>query len=114
MAFRGWPAEALEFFEGLEADNTKTYWQAHKEDYDTIVRGPMEALIAELEPEWGEGHVFRPYRDVRFSSDKSLYKTHIGATVGDGDVQLTGEAGSARARACGRWPRISSTGTAGR
>ena len=89
MAFRGWPAEALEFFEGLEADNTKTYWQAHRADYDTIVRGPMEALIAELEPEWGEGHVFRPYRDVRFSPDKSLYKTYIGATVGDGYVQLT-------------------------
>ncbi|MEA2592265.1 MAG: hypothetical protein QOD62_2096 [Actinomycetota bacterium] len=30
MAFRGWPAEAHEFFEGLEADNTKAYWQDHK------------------------------------------------------------------------------------
>jgi uncharacterized protein (TIGR02453 family) len=89
VTFRGWPAEALELLEGLEADNTKTYWQRHKDEYETIVRGPMEALIDELEPDWGEGHIFRPYRDVRFSADKSPYKTHIGATVGDGYVQLT-------------------------
>lgn len=91
MAFRGWPAEALEFFEGLEADNTKTYWQANKHVYETLVRAPMEELLAELEPEWGEGHIFRPYRDVRFSADKSPYKTHIGAVVGDGYVQLTAD-----------------------
>jgi uncharacterized protein (TIGR02453 family) len=48
----------------------------------------MEALLAELEPRWGEGRVFRPYRDVRFSADRSPYKTHIGAMVGDGYVQL--------------------------
>jgi uncharacterized protein (TIGR02453 family) len=91
MAFRGWRAEALEFFEGLEADNTKTYWLEHKEVYDTLVRAPMEELLAELAPEWGEGRIFRPYRDVRFSSDKSPYKTQIGATVGDGYVQLNAE-----------------------
>ena len=38
MAFRGWPAEALEFFEGLEADNTKAYWQEHKTVYETVGR----------------------------------------------------------------------------
>jgi uncharacterized protein (DUF2461 family) len=48
----------------------------------------MEELLEELEPEWGEGHVFRPYRDIRFSADRSPYKTQIGATVGDGYVQL--------------------------
>ncbi len=42
VAFRGWPAEALEFFEGLEADNTKTYWQRNKPVYERIVRAPME------------------------------------------------------------------------
>ena len=41
MAFRGWPAEALEFFEGLEADNSKTYWQQNKDVYDSMVRAPM-------------------------------------------------------------------------
>ncbi len=92
MAFRGWPVEALEFFEGLEADNTKTYWQANKTVYETIVRAPMEELLAELEPEFGESRIFRPYRDVRFSADKSPYKTHLGAMVGDGYVQLTADA----------------------
>jgi uncharacterized protein (TIGR02453 family) len=42
----------------------------------------MEELLAELEPDWGPGRIFRPYRDVRFSKDKSPYKTAIGATVG--------------------------------
>jgi uncharacterized protein (TIGR02453 family) len=89
MAFRGWRAEALEFFEGLEADNSRTYWQRNKRVYETLVRAPMEELLAELAPEWGEGRIFRPYRDVRFSADKTLYKTHIGAMVGDGYVQLS-------------------------
>jgi uncharacterized protein (TIGR02453 family) len=84
MAFKGWPAEAIEFFEGLEADNTKTYWQAHKDVYDTKVRGPMDQLLADLGPEFGEGKVFRPYRDVRFSADKSPYKTAIAATLSEG------------------------------
>ena len=60
MAFRGWPAEALEFFEGLEADNSKSYWKQNKTIYDTLVRAPMEELLAELAPEWGEGRIFRP------------------------------------------------------
>jgi uncharacterized protein (TIGR02453 family) len=82
MAFRGWPAEALEFFEGLEAENTKAYWERNKHVYQDVVRAPMEELLAELEPDWGPGRIFRPYRDVRFSKDKSPYKTAIGATVG--------------------------------
>lgn len=89
MAFRGWRVEALEFFEGLEAENTKAYWQRNKDVYDHAVRAPMEELLAELEPGWGPGRIFRPYRDVRFSRDKSPYKTAIGATIGDGGyVQL--------------------------
>jgi uncharacterized protein (TIGR02453 family) len=87
MTFRGWKAEALEFFDGLEADNSKTYWQANKSTYEELVRAPMEELVAELAPK-GEGKIFRPYRDVRFSSDKSPYKTNIAATVGDGYIQL--------------------------
>ncbi|HEY7280335.1 MAG TPA: DUF2461 domain-containing protein [Actinomycetota bacterium] len=91
MAFRGWSDEALEFFEGLEADNSKTYWQAHKDVYDEQVRRPMEELLAELEPQFGEGRVFRPYRDVRFSKDKSPYKTNIAATLGEGYVSLSAD-----------------------
>ena len=81
MAFRGWPAEAIEFYEGLEADNTRAYWQDHKKEYEELVKGPMVELLAELEPEFGAGKIFRPFRDVRFSRDKTPYKTAIGATL---------------------------------
>jgi len=93
MAFKGWPAEAIEFFEGLEVDNTKTYWLEHKKTYDEMVKRPMEELLAELESEFGEGKIFRPNRDVRFSADKSPYKTQIAATLSKGGyVSLSAEA----------------------
>ena len=92
MAFRGWGPEALEFFEGLEADNSKSYWQKNKSTYETKVLSPMQELLAELEPEWGEGRIFRPYRDIRFSADKSPYKTNIAAMVGPGYVHLNADA----------------------
>ena len=86
----GFPEEALVFYEGLEADNTKTYWHEHKADYEKLVRAPMQELLAELAPEFGEGKIFRPNRDVRFSADKSPYKTAIGATLMSGGyVQLS-------------------------
>jgi uncharacterized protein (TIGR02453 family) len=81
MTFQGFPEQALVFYEGLEADNSKPYWTEHRSTYDTCVRAPMEALLAELEPEFGAGKIFRPYRDVRFSKDKTPYKTEIGAVV---------------------------------
>jgi uncharacterized protein (TIGR02453 family) len=81
MAFKGWPAEAIEFYEGLEADNTRAYWQDHKQEYEELVKRPMVELLAELEREYGAGKIFRPFRDVRFSRDKSPYKTAIGATL---------------------------------
>jgi uncharacterized protein (DUF2461 family) len=90
--FCGWPAEALEFCEGLEADNSKAYWTAHKDVYETVVLSPMKAIPAELAPEFGDGKVFRPNRDVRFSADKSPYKTHIRSVIGASyrDGRLTG------------------------
>jgi uncharacterized protein (TIGR02453 family) len=81
MSFEGFPDEGLVFYEGLEADNSKTYWTRHKADYDTFVRAPLQALLDELAPEFGTAKVFRPYRDVRFSHDKTPYKTHQGAVV---------------------------------
>ena len=81
MAFKGWPAEAIEFYEGLEADNTRAYWQDHKQDYEELVKRPMVELLAELEGEYGAGKIFRPFRDVRFARDKTPYKTAIGATL---------------------------------
>jgi uncharacterized protein (TIGR02453 family) len=91
MAFSGWPDEALEFYEGLAADNSKIYWTRHKQTYDDCVLGPMSELVAELAPEFGEAKIFRPYRDVRFSKDKTPYKTHIGALVGSGYVQFSAQ-----------------------
>jgi uncharacterized protein (TIGR02453 family) len=93
VAFRGWPAEALDFYEGLEADNTKTYWTAHRATYDECVLAPMRELLAELAPERGEGKIFRPYRDVRFSKDKAPYKTTIAATFAGGGYVSLGAAG---------------------
>ena len=89
-AFTGWPAEAVEFYRGLEADNSKAYWTARKADYDAFVLAPMQALLDDLAAEFGAGKVFRPYRDIRFSADKSPYKTAIGATIGEsGYVQFS-------------------------
>jgi uncharacterized protein (TIGR02453 family) len=92
MTFRGWPVEAVEFFEGLLADNSRVYWQDHKRVYESCVRAPMDELLAELAPEFGEGKVFRPYRDVRFSKDKAPYKTAIAAALADGGyVQMSAD-----------------------
>jgi uncharacterized protein (TIGR02453 family) len=85
-SFAGFPDEALLFYEGLEADNSKAYWADQRERYERTVRGPMLALLAALEPEFGPAKMFRPYRDIRFSADKTPYKTHAGAVVGTGDA----------------------------
>jgi uncharacterized protein (TIGR02453 family) len=92
MTFAGFPSEALEFYEGLEADNSKTYWTANKQVYEEKVRAPMEALLEELAPRFGEGKIYRPYRDVRFSANKEPYKTSIAASVeAGGYIQLTAQ-----------------------
>ena len=93
MTFRGWPEEALDFYVGLEADNSKTYWQQNKAVYEEKVRAPMEALLAEMERDHGAGKIFRPYRDVRFSKDKSPYKTQIAATLERGGYISLGSQG---------------------
>ena len=81
MTFRGWPQDALDFYVGLEADNSKTYWQAHKPIYDECVKAPFLALSDEIEREFGPLHVFRPNRDIRFAKDKSPYKTAAAAVT---------------------------------
>jgi uncharacterized protein (TIGR02453 family) len=91
MTFKGWPETALAFYEGLEADNSKTYWLGHKEVYERDVKAPMDALLAELTAEFGEPKLFRPYRDTRFSRDKSPYKTAIAATIGAAYVQVSAD-----------------------
>ena len=101
MAFGGWPAEAVEFYEGLEADNSKSYWTSRKAVYEGAVLRPMQELTELLAPEFGEPKIFRPYRDIRFSADKTPYKTHIGAIIGGTSyVQFSADGLGAGA---GRW-----------
>jgi uncharacterized protein (TIGR02453 family) len=78
MAFAGFPEEAVRFYEGLIAENNRTYWLANKPVFETAVRAPMLALLDEL-ADHGPFHVFRPNKDLRFSKDKTPYKDHIAA-----------------------------------
>lgn len=79
--FTGIPADAFDFFEELAADNTKAWWTENKARYEASVRGPFESLLTALADEFGPAKIFRPYRDTRFSKDKTPYKTNIGATT---------------------------------
>ncbi|WP_024800224.1 DUF2461 domain-containing protein [Nocardia sp. BMG51109] len=79
--FAGFPFAGLDFYEDLEADNSKAFWTANKHVYERAVREPMAALVAELEADFGPAKIFRPHRDVRFSKNKVPYKNHQGAIV---------------------------------
>lgn len=78
MAFTGIPVAAIDFYERLEADNSKAFWDANKESFKTIVKAPAQELAEEL-AEFGPFHMFRPHNDLRFSKNKPPYKTHQGA-----------------------------------
>jgi uncharacterized protein (TIGR02453 family) len=78
MAFTGIPHAALEFYERLEADNSKTFWEANKTTYQQAVKGTAQELCDEL-TEYGPFHMFRPHNDLRFSKNKPPYKTQQGA-----------------------------------
>lgn len=90
-SFQGFPPEAFTFFEGLEKDNTKAYWEANKEVWENSIHQPMVTLLETFEGEFPPLRLFRPYRDVRFSKDKSPYKLSAAAaseTQGRGGVGL--------------------------
>ncbi|MDQ0673833.1 uncharacterized protein (TIGR02453 family) [Pseudarthrobacter siccitolerans] len=77
--FQGIPAGAFEFYKELQDNNNREWWLEHKDSYEALVREPVTLLLAELEPRFGPGKIFRPNRDIRFSQDKSPYKTAQGA-----------------------------------
>ena len=87
--FGGFPREALAFFKDLETHNERGWFQARKDTYERACRRPMEDLMAELEPRLGPAKVFRINRDIRFSRDKSPYKTHVAAVAGGYYVHLS-------------------------
>jgi uncharacterized protein (TIGR02453 family) len=78
VTFRGFPPAAFDFYDRLEADNSKAFWQANKTTFDEAVKAPMAALCEEL-ADVGPFHVFRPYNDLRFAKGRPPYKTHQGA-----------------------------------
>jgi uncharacterized protein (TIGR02453 family) len=77
--FTGIPQAAFEFYAELEHNNNRDWWLEHKSTYDSAVKEPLAGLLEKLEPEFGEARLFRPNRDIRFSLDKSPYKTAQGA-----------------------------------
>lgn len=89
--FTGWKGDFRGFFLGLNANNSKAYFEAHRRQYEQEVKGPMVALLDDLEFEFGEARLSRPNRDIRFSADKSPYKTNIYASTSGGYVALDAE-----------------------
>jgi uncharacterized protein (TIGR02453 family) len=87
-AFAGMPDQGLAFLEDLEERNTKEFFDAHRALFKEQVQAPFAALVeaaaARLRrdvPELGQPKVFRIYRDLRFSKDKTPYKTSMSASV---------------------------------
>jgi uncharacterized protein (TIGR02453 family) len=88
MEFTGLHPDAVAFYRELADHNDKAWWTANKTRYDDRVRAPFEALAETLGAEFGPLKIFRPYRDVRFSADKSPYKDHIGMVTQGGGALL--------------------------
>jgi uncharacterized protein (TIGR02453 family) len=83
--FEGFGPEAIAWFQGLEADNSRAYFHATRPTYEEQVREPLEDLLHELAGEiGGEVKVFRQHRDIRFSKDKSPYKTRTYGVIHSG------------------------------
>ena len=89
--FQGFGPEVHAWFTGLEADNSKEYFTANREFYETSIRGQMEALLTELAQEFGgEVKMFRQNRDIRFSRDKSPYKTNTYGVIYGAAIAVQG------------------------
>ena len=88
--FAGFPPEGLPFLRRLKRNNNRDWFQKHKQEYEEVVRFPMECLISSLRPRMADvagdfdfhprKSIFRIYRDTRFSKDKTPYKTNIAAS----------------------------------
>jgi uncharacterized protein (TIGR02453 family) len=96
--FAGFPEAAFSFFRQLAVNNHKTWFEAHKAEYVQNLQLPAQAFVVALgerlrklfpalgyDPRPHGGSLMRIYRDIRFSKDKSPYKTHIGANFWDGE-----------------------------
>jgi uncharacterized protein (TIGR02453 family) len=87
----GFPPQAFDWFAGLEADNSRAWFAANRATYEEAVRGPLEAMLDALADELGgEVRLFRQHRDVRFSADKSPYKTRAYGVIVQGPDRPAG------------------------
>ncbi len=87
--FDGFPREGIDFMKRLKRNNNRPWFEKHKAEYESSVKLPMQSLIAALHPHFErfapefdinpKRSLFRIYRDVRFSKDKTPYKTHVAA-----------------------------------
>lgn len=87
--FEGFPKKTIVFLKNLKKNNNRPWFEKHKEEFEHHVKIPMQSMIVALQPHFQrfapevEVHpkrsLFRIYRDVRFSKDKSPYKTHVAA-----------------------------------
>ena len=101
--FTGFTPDAIQFLADLAANNDRAWFQPRKTDYERLLKRPLEALCIALDERFRARDIplqadparspFRIYRDVRFSRDKSPYKTNIGASlpwIGEGDAHAGG------------------------
>jgi uncharacterized protein (TIGR02453 family) len=89
--FEGFGPNVHKWFKGLEADNSKGYFAASRDFFEESIRDQMEALLDELSSKFGgEVKMFRQYRDVRFSADKSPYKTNTYGVLRGPDMAAEG------------------------
>ena len=87
--FEGFSRESIIFFKQLKRNNNRKWFEKHKNEYEHYVKMPMKIFIAALQPHFAQfapdydlnptRSIFRIYRDIRFSADKTPYKTHIAA-----------------------------------
>lgn len=75
----GFSAAAARFFQDLEDDNSREFWLANADRYQREVKQPMTALLESLPERYQPFRLFRMNRDLRFTRDKSPYKTQQGA-----------------------------------
>ena len=76
---RGFSGQATRFFQDLEEDNSRDFWNAHRDTYEREVKQPMAELLESLPDKYQPFRLFRMNRDLRFTKDKSPYKTQQGA-----------------------------------
>lgn len=89
--FEGFGPKVRNWFKGLEADNSREYFAATRGFYEESIREQMEALLTELSASFGgDVKLFRQNRDIRFSRDKSPYKTNTYGVLRGSDIAAEG------------------------